>query len=105
MNLLFSVHSLGCFGLSTLKRGHQTPPRHGTGSKRAPRKASRLSVHRPKRVDRFMLHMQHESVRNAFLTVAVFALVATRVNAAELPVKHPLLFFEYGKGPNRLLEL
>jgi outer membrane protein assembly factor BamB len=31
--------------------------------------------------------------------------VAAGAGAADRPIKHRLLFFEYGKGPNRLLEL
>ena len=35
----------------------------------------------------------------------LFASVACPANADEPPIKHRLLLFEYGKGPNRLVEL
>src|SRR5262245_25459741 len=43
--------------------------------------------------------------RKALFAVALSAAAALHVGAAEHPIKHRLLFFEYGKGPNRLLEL
>ena len=43
--------------------------------------------------------------RQIFLLLALLAVIAPRAVAAELAPKHRLLFFEYGKGPNRMLEL
>ena len=40
-----------------------------------------------------------------FLLLAFLAVIALRAGAAELEPKHRLLLFEYGKGPNRMLEL
>ena len=39
------------------------------------------------------------------LVLGLNALVVLRVGAAESVIQHRLIFFEYGKGPNRLLEL
>ena len=37
--------------------------------------------------------------------LSLLALAAPRANAADTDIKHRLMFFEYGKGPNRLVEL
>ncbi len=39
------------------------------------------------------------------MMLATLALLVVTAGAAESPIRHRLLFFEYGKGPNRLLEL
>ena len=46
--------------------------------------------------------MKHSS---SIVAVALAVLLAWSGSAAESRVQHRLLFFEYGKGPNRLLEL
>ena len=38
-------------------------------------------------------------------THTLLTLVAPRADGADPDIKHRLLFFEYGKGPNRLVEL
>lgn len=41
-----------------------------------------------------------------FIAILAFALpFSTRASAADTPIKHRLLFTEYGKGPNRFVEL
>ena len=41
-----------------------------------------------------------------FIAILAFALpFSTRASAADTPIKHRLLFTEYGKGPNRFIEL
>ena len=41
-----------------------------------------------------------------FIAILAFALpLSTRSSAADAPIKHRLLFTEYGKGPNRFVEL
>jgi hypothetical protein len=39
------------------------------------------------------------------LTVVLLGLLPVPAQAADAPVRHRLLLFEYGKGPNRMLEL
>ena len=48
----------------------------------------------------------HVPFRSTFPRVfaVLFSLIAL-ISAAEPPIKHRLMFFEYGKGPNRLVEL
>ena len=43
--------------------------------------------------------------QKTFLLLALLAAGALRAGAAEPAPKHRLLLFEYGKGPNRMLEL
>ena len=46
------------------------------------------------------------STTRLFITLLAFALpFGMRSSAADSPVKHRLLFTEYGKGPNRFVEL
>ncbi len=40
-----------------------------------------------------------------FLALVLTLLSSLSPFAADSPIRHRLLFFEYGKGPNRLLEL
>src|SRR5712691_5179720 len=43
---------------------------------------------------------------NCIMAAALLAILSTLDGvAAEPPIRHRLMFFEYGKGPNRLLEL
>src|SRR5262245_26760516 len=42
--------------------------------------------------------------RQLLLVLALMAVVLP-TSAADSPITHRLMFFEYGKGPNRLLEL
>src|SRR5258708_1291427 len=44
------------------------------------------------------------SISTLFAAFCISLAVNPRISAAE-PIKHRLLLFEYGKGPNRLLEL
>ncbi len=48
--------------------------------------------------------MNKTTARQAALFLAALTLLTFPGGAAE-PIKHRLIFFEYGKGPNRLLEL
>ena len=48
--------------------------------------------------------MKNTRTSKAIVLFSLLALAACCVNAAE-PIKHRLLFFEYGQGPNRMLEL
>jgi hypothetical protein len=41
----------------------------------------------------------------SFLLLALIFLHALSVVAEDSPIRHRILFFEYGKGPNRLVEL
>lgn len=49
--------------------------------------------------------MKTPSFLKAALLIPLLAIAAWCVNAAEPVIKHRLLLFEYGKGPNRMLEL
>ena len=44
-------------------------------------------------------------LRNILLVLALLLVMGPGTYAAEPTITHRLLFFEYGKGPNRMLEL
>ena len=49
--------------------------------------------------------MNRMQILKTTLLLALLTLPVWRAGAAESTIQHRLLFFEYGKGPNRLLEL
>ena len=49
--------------------------------------------------------MKKPSSLKTAVALSMLALSAWCAGAAEIAIKHRLMFFEYGKGPNRLLEL
>ena len=49
--------------------------------------------------------MNNKQTLRTIVLFSLIALAAWREDSAESAIKHRLLFFEYGKGPNRMLEL